>query len=120
MPSVVRLPSIFGLMASGAHLLPCVARHPEGATISIRLTPNAPRSAVKGLKGDRLEIRLSAPPVEGKANSALIRWISKRFGAPRGDIRLLAGAKSRNKVVLIEDADPQAVSEAVAALIEAT
>ena len=118
MPIEVYIPTLIGLMASEPSLSPCVARHQHGATIAVRATPNAPRSLLKGLKGERLDIRLNAPPLEGKANLALIRWISKKLKVPRGDIRLLAGQKSRDKVILIENGDPRTISEAVDLLIE--
>jgi uncharacterized protein (TIGR00251 family) len=63
--------------------------------------PGAKRTEVAGLHGDALKIRLAAPPVEGKANQALIAWLAEVFAVPERRVRLLRGEKSREKVVEI-------------------
>ena len=65
----------------------------------LRVVPRAGRSAFEGLYGDRLKVRVGAPPVDGRANAALIAFIAKEFGVPRARIRLAAGAGSRDKTV---------------------
>jgi uncharacterized protein (TIGR00251 family) len=69
--------------------------------LTIHAQPGAKRSEVAGLHGDALKIRLAAPPVEGKANEALRRFIAERFAVPQRNVELLRGAQSRHKMVKI-------------------
>lgn len=78
-------------------------RGADGAILilSLHVQPGAKRTGVAGLHGDALKIRLAAPPVEGKANQALIAWLAEVFAVPERRVRLLRGEKSREKVVEI-------------------
>ena len=67
--------------------------------IAVRLQPRAPRDEIVGWRGGRLVIRVTAPPVEDRANAALCRLIAKRAGVPRSAVDVVAGARSRDKVV---------------------
>ncbi len=69
--------------------------------INLRLTPRASRDEVCGLLGDSVRIRLSAPPVDGKANLALVKFLASRLDVPRSRVSLITGAKGRNKRVLV-------------------
>jgi uncharacterized protein (TIGR00251 family) len=51
--------------------------------------------------GDRLRVRLAAPPVDGAANEALVRWLAERLGVARGLVRVVSGQTGRNKVVAV-------------------
>ena len=72
-------------------------------TNSIRLTlhiqPGAKKTEVAGEHGDALKIRLAAPPVDGKANQALMSYLAERFGVPQRQVTLKQGETSRRKVV---------------------
>lgn len=70
--------------------------------LAFRVQPGAPRSEVVGMYGDALKIRLAAPPVDGRANDELVRFLADAFGVPRANVTLLRGASSRSKVVRIE------------------
>lgn len=70
-------------------------------TLTLHVQPGAKRSEVAGLHGDALKLRLAAPPVEGKANEALMRFLSGVFDVPLRNIELKQGAQSRHKVVRI-------------------
>ena len=70
--------------------------------VAVRVIPRSPKSAISGLRGDALLVRLNAPPVDGAANEALIELLAKAFGRPRRDVSLVAGEKSRDKRVAIE------------------
>jgi hypothetical protein len=61
---------------------------------------------VAGPYGDALRIRLAAPPVDGAANDALIRFLAERLEVSRSAVRIEAGASGRSKVVAIEGIDP--------------
>jgi hypothetical protein len=77
----------------------------EGAgfalVLSLHVQPGAKRTEVAGVHGDALKIRLAAPPVEGKANAALIRFLADAFGVPQRSVTLLRGETSREKTVQI-------------------
>ncbi len=67
--------------------------------LAIHATPGAKRTEAAGAYGDALRVRLAAPPVDGKANAALIAWAAKAFGVPKSAVELLHGAAGRQKVL---------------------
>ncbi len=75
----------------------------EGAAIilTLHVQPGAKHSEVAGLHGDALKIRLAAPPIEGRANEALLRFIAEQFAVPLRNVELLRGAQSRHKMVKV-------------------
>ena len=77
----------------------------------VRVQPRASRSEVVGVHGDALKIRLSAPPVDGAANDALIEFLAHVFAVGRRDVRILSGETSRSKVVEIEGITERAVHD---------
>ena len=83
-----------------------VASSTPGATdIAIRAQPRAGRSEVVGPHGDRLKVRLAAPPVEGAANKELEKLIAKVLGVPRSSVEVVRGASSRNKTIRVRGLD---------------
>jgi hypothetical protein len=66
------------------------------------IQPNASRTEIAGLHGERLKIRLAAPPVEGKANDALVRFLAGRLGVPGSAVSIVRGQSGRRKTVRIE------------------
>lgn len=80
---------------------------------AVRIQPRASRSELIGLHGDALKIRISAPPVDGAANDALISFLADTFAVPRRAIRILAGESSRSKLVEIEGITERAVHEVI-------
>lgn len=81
---------------------PCLAPHGEAMRLAVSVAPNAKRTAAEGLHDGALRIRLAAPPVDGKANEALQRWLADELGLPRRAIRLVRGESSRRKLLDIE------------------
>jgi uncharacterized protein len=69
--------------------------------LKLHVQPGARRTQAAGRHGDALKIRLAAPPVEGKANLALRRFLADAFGVPLRDVELVRGETSRDKVVRI-------------------
>lgn len=69
--------------------------------IAVKATPNARADEIRGVVGDVLQVRLKAPPVDGKANEALVRFIAERLGLPRTAVSLAHGATGRNKLLEI-------------------
>lgn len=77
-------------------------RNEGGATVlTLHVQPGAKRTEISGLHGDALKIRLAAPPIEGRANEALLRFIAERFAVPLRNVELMRGAQSRHKMVKI-------------------
>jgi hypothetical protein len=70
--------------------------------LALHVQPGAKRTEVAGTHGDALKIRLAAPPVDGKANAELLRFLAAAFGVPRHAVTLLRGESSRQKTVRIE------------------
>ena len=77
-------------------------RDGDSITLTLHIQPGAKRSEVAGLHGDALKVRLSAPPIEGRANEALLRFIADSFDVPLRQVELLRGAQSRQKMVRVE------------------
>ncbi len=85
--------------------------HPEGLVLSVRVQPKASRNAIRGVHGEALKIALTAPPVEGAANKALIAFLAKSLHIPKASIEILSGHTSRSKRLLLSIA-PSPQSEA--------
>ena len=76
-------------------------RNGEVLTLTLHVQPGAKRTDVAGLHGEALKIRLAAPPIEGRANEALLKFIAESFGVPLRQVELKQGGQSRHKVVAI-------------------
>jgi uncharacterized protein (TIGR00251 family) len=76
-------------------------RDGEAITLELHIQPGAKHSEISGLHGDALKVRLAAPPIEGRANEALLRFIAEKFEVPLRNVKLVRGAQSRHKVVKI-------------------
>ena len=71
-------------------------------TLRIHLTPRSARDEVLSLEGDVLRVRVTAPPVEGRANEALLRLLSDALGVPKSSLDIVRGQRSREKLVAVE------------------
>ena len=69
--------------------------------LEIHAQPGAKRTEVVGVHGGCLKIRLAAPPVEGRANAALVAFLAEQFGVPRSDVTILRGHTARRKTVCV-------------------
>ncbi len=74
----------------------------DALVLSLHVQPGAARTAVSGTHGGALKIRLAAPPVEGKANAALLRYLADAFAVPVRQVTLVRGDTSRQKTVRID------------------
>jgi uncharacterized protein (TIGR00251 family) len=70
-------------------------------TIKIKVEPRSSKSEIVGAYGDALKVKLTSPPVEGKANKELIELLSKKLKVRKKDIEIISGQSSKNKVVKI-------------------
>ena len=78
-------------------------RDEQGAVVlTLHVQPGAKRTEVTGTHGDALKIRLAAPPVDGKANAELLRFLAEAFGVPLRSVSIARGETSRRKSVRIE------------------
>ncbi|CAG0960167.1 hypothetical protein ANRL3_00826 [Anaerolineae bacterium] len=80
-------------------------------TFSVKVIPRAPRNQIAGIEGDAVKIRLNAPPVEGKANDALIAFLADLFGVRRAQIEIIVGETSRRKIVRVRGVAARQVEE---------
>ncbi len=86
-----------------------VAERKEGCTFRVRVLPRSKRDEVVGLHGDALKIRLTAPPVKGKANRALREFLAERLGVSPSAVEILSGHTSRQKRVRVKGISADAV-----------
>lgn len=86
--------------------MPAGRRDGADLVIEVRVQPRASRSEVAGLHGERLRIRLHAPPVDGRANAALVEFLAGLLGVSRARVILEHGLTGRDKRVRIRDAPP--------------
>lgn len=80
--------------------------HGTRTTLTLHIQPGAKKTEIAGPHGDALKVRLLAPPVDGKANAALLEFLVKRLGLARSKIALISGQASRRKVVEITEDVP--------------
>jgi uncharacterized protein len=73
----------------------------KGISFSVKVHPRARKNAITGIVGDALKLSLTAPPVEGKANQAVIEFFADLFAIPRSSVTIASGETSRNKIVRI-------------------
>ena len=78
-----------------------IAETSEGAAFGVRVSPGARRSAVEGVHGGALKVKLTAPPVDGKANEALVELLSGTLGVARSAVVISSGASGRSKRVRV-------------------
>lgn len=79
----------------------------DGITFRVKVIPRAQRDEIVGVEGDAVKIRLHAPPVEGRANDALVKFLADVLRVPRAQIEIVRGETSRHKVVRVRDVPPE-------------
>lgn len=85
--------------------------------LTIRVIPRSSKSAITGRRGDAIVVRLAAPPVDGAANEALTEYLARVFDRPTRDVRILSGAKSRDKRVQIDGISESAGAARLSAIL---
>ncbi len=88
-------------------------------TLKIHLLPRASRNEICGLHGDAIKVKVTAPPVEGKANMALQRFIAKKLDLAASQIEIMAGQRSREKILRISGISRAEVEKALGILLPA-
>ena len=77
--------------------------------LKLRVHPGAKRSSFNGFLGDALKVDLQAPPVDGKANAALLKFLAKEFDLSKSSVELKSGETCRDKVVRISGMTPEKI-----------
>lgn len=85
-----------------------------GVSLQVKVVPRSSRNEIAGVLGDRLKIKIAAPPVDSAANQELVEFLAHQLGIARGAIRITHGLSSRNKTVHLGIADASAVAERLA------
>lgn len=84
------------------------------ARITVKVHPRARRTRLAGRLGEAWKLELAAPPVEGKANEACVRFFAELAGVPRARVRIVTGAASRTKVVELEGVSQESLESMLA------
>ena len=88
-------------MTSGARGASGLSRHPHGTLLSVVVVPRAGKSSIARLADGTIQVRAVAPPVDGAANAALLRFLADMLDVPRSRIEIESGASSRRKRIFI-------------------
>lgn len=92
---------------TSAEVAAALREHPHGSTIAVRVQPGAKKTAIVGVYGEgqecALRIAVQAPPVEGRANEALIEFFATTLKLPKSSVIVLSGKLSRSKVLLVHN-----------------
>ncbi|NIO68397.1 MAG: YggU family protein [Anaerolineae bacterium] len=83
----------------------------RGAAFPVRVIPRASRNEIEGVTGNALKVRVTAPPVEGAANKALIELLAERLKIRKSQIEIVAGQTSRHKMISVVGLQPSEVEE---------
>ena len=82
----------------------------SGTRFKVHLSPRSAKDAVGGLHGDAVKVKVKAPPVDGKANQALIKYLSGLLGVSQSDLEIASGQTSRNKLIKVHGIGPEEVA----------
>jgi uncharacterized protein len=91
-----------------------IQENTKGITFAVKVHPRARKNAITGAVGDALKLALTAPPVEGKANHAVIEFFADLFSIPRSSVTIASGETSRNKMVRIAGVSKPAAEQKLA------
>ncbi|MHB8770605.1 MAG: DUF167 domain-containing protein [Syntrophales bacterium] len=87
-----------------------------GAVFRVRVVPRSSRSGSAGIQDDALKLRITAPPVEGKANEECVRLLAEMLGVKRRQVTIIAGHASRSKTVAVAGVKADGIASRIAAL----
>lgn len=93
-----------------------VSLNSDGLVLRLYIQPKASRDSIIGLHSDELKVAITAPPIDGKANAHLVKYLAKQFKVAKSQVLLEKGELGRHKQIKI--IDPQHIPTEVAALLE--
>jgi uncharacterized protein (TIGR00251 family) len=82
----------------------------EAVNFRVRVSPRASRDAITGIHDGALKVSLTAPPVEGAANKALVALLSRKLGVPKSAVKITGGKRSKTKKVRVSGIDREALA----------
>ena len=86
----------------------------KGAALAVRVTPRASKNEIVDILSDgTVKVHLTAPPVEGKANAALLKFLAKMLDVPRKRLEVVAGATGRDKLISVIDMDAETLHKKI-------
>jgi uncharacterized protein (TIGR00251 family) len=92
--------------------MPYLQTLPDGSLLlRLLVQPKASRNEIAGLHDNALKLRLTTPPIEGRANKAVIAFIAKLLHLPKSSVTIRSGLQNRNKELLISGGDEQRVRQ---------
>ena len=89
----------------------------KGISLAVKVQPRARKNAVNGVVGEALKLALTAPPVEGRANQAVVEFVAKLFRIPRSSVTIASCLSSRNKVIRLTGVSRLAVEQRLMAIL---
>ncbi len=89
----------------------------DGATLTVKAVPRAAKSEIAGVEDGWVRVRIKAPPVDGKANEALVKFFAALFGVPKGAVSIISGDTARLKRVKITGMTAEKAKEALSAVM---
>jgi len=90
-------------------MAPYVIEDNQGSRLKLRLTPRASKEGIDGTHGEAVKIKVKAPPVEGRANEALLNFLAEILDIGRGRLEIVSGQTSRSKTIRILGLSPDEV-----------
>jgi uncharacterized protein len=94
-------------VTTGANRGSGVANHPHGSLLSVVVVPRSGKTSIAQLADGTIQIRVAAPPVDGAANAALLRFLADMLDMPRSRLSITSGASSRRKRISVEGVAPE-------------
>ena len=88
-------------MTTGANRAFAVSKHTHGSVLSVVVVPRAARTSIERLPDGAIQVRVTAPPVDGAANAALLRLLAGVLDVPRSRLEIIGGASSRRKRITV-------------------
>lgn len=85
----------------------------QGAQFALRVQPRASRNAVAGVMGDAVKLAITAPPVDGKANQAVVEYLAELFQVSKSSIAIVSGETGRNKLIAVRGLKAEQVRKAL-------
>lgn len=85
----------------------------DTATFEVKVVPRASKNQIVGREGNAVKIRLNAPPVEGKANEALVKFLAEMLGVHRAQIEIVSGHSSQHKIVRVHGVAPDQIEKLI-------
>jgi uncharacterized protein (TIGR00251 family) len=84
--------------------------------LTLKVRPGARKTAFAGRHGDAWKLQVAAPPVDGKANEAIVRFLAKLAGVPAAGVRIVTGLTGSMKIVELDGIDPDALDKVIVGL----